>query len=948
MTNSTITTSGNRAPAAFIFNGGQASFTGSSLLAANNTAILVQDAGSTVNLTNTNIKSTGAVGYGLRVNSGATATMIGGSSTTEGRDGPALAAAGGSISATNMTLVTSGTDNAMGAIADLNGQITLTGGSVTTTGDSVRAGARAHGLVARNPGGILTATSTSVLTTGAEAFGGVADDGGILTLTGNSIRTEGRLGLGLFAVVEQAGPQFAASISGTRLTVETLGPNGYGIMAQQNFLEAAAVATVTNSTVTTHGANAHGLRAVSAGTVNFNNGTVLTEGVGAHGIHSRDNGSSVNIDPTTVLATGANAHGALAEAGGLVTGIDSSVRATGANGSALYLAGAPGFVSAAIFTGSQLTNVSAPTIAVGGHGNLTLTNSFAGGSGQWLRVGTINDFPPLTAPETPITGPTDPEGLELPMALPPPAALPVVPGLANITLSASTVNGSAFTAAGSVSNVTMVTNSVWNMTGSSNITNLDILASVVQFSAPTGPEFKILTLNGNLSGGGLFGMNTDLRRIEGDLLVIEGLGSGAHQLLIANRGGSPTGPGQALRVVQTTDGAAGARFTLANPDEQVEAGMYIYRLRLGNSQGNTPDPTAWYLVNEVGPSIRGNGTATFPSLSGEGRALVNTIAVLPSTWFEELDTLHQRMGELRLSFAPPPPPSAPEGKEIVESKSTVEPKQAAAPEPPGFRWQVWLRGYGRRLNAETDLGGRFHESLWGTMMGIDGSIRLDGSRLWLGAFGGYSRVKRDFGASGEGDTDSVFGGLYGTWITDSGWYLDAVGKVNRFDTGTHSVSNLGQHSTGGTHNWGFGLSLEGGKQFQFGRGGFIEPQIQVAYTRLTSDSYTTSSGIRVDVGDQDNFQLRAGVLAGWKFAGPETTIQPYLKASVVDTLSHGGRLNADGADFHATLDGVHFEGGAGIMAQLGTHDQLYVDYTAAVGDKIEQPWSVNVGFRHAW
>jgi autotransporter family porin len=277
VSDSSISVSGTRAPAAFIFNGGQATFTNSSLLSTNNTGVLVQDAGSTIDLTNTAIRSTGAVGYGLRVVSGGSATMTGGSSITEGRDGPALYAANGTINATNVTIRTSGTDNAMGVLADLNGQITLNGGTVTTTGDAVRLSSFPHGLAARNPNGTLTSFGTTVLTTGNVAMGAVADDGGSVFLTGNSIRTLGPGSVGLFSTVEQAGPQFPATLTANGITVETSGLGAHGALASQHFLDAPSITTLNDSSVTTHGDLAAGLRAITAGTVNSNRSSVFTE-----------------------------------------------------------------------------------------------------------------------------------------------------------------------------------------------------------------------------------------------------------------------------------------------------------------------------------------------------------------------------------------------------------------------------------------------------------------------------------------------------------------------------------------------------------------------------------------------------------------------------------------------------------------------------------------------
>ncbi|QIF02409.1 autotransporter outer membrane beta-barrel domain-containing protein [Roseimicrobium sp. ORNL1] len=962
-----IAVSGPRAYGIQIIAGGTATVTDSSILVTQLGGVQVENIGSSIELTNTTVRTTGPTSYGVRTITGSSATITGGSVTTEGRDSAGLAASsplGGSstIHATNVTVVTSGIDNSMGAIADQAGDITLNGGSVTTSGNSVRAGARAHGLAARNPEASLIAIGTSVLTTGEEAMGVVADDGGVVTLLNNTITTTNRLGLGLFSVVEQVGPQFPATITGTNLTVETSGLNAYGVLAQQNFLAAPALVEIFNSSVTTHGENAVGLRAVSGGTVIAHNSSVSTQGLRAHGILARSSPSSVTVNNSNVISTGEFAHGAVAENGGLIVGNNSLVMATGNLSAALFALGEGGPVSVARFTSSRLINRSGPTIAVAGAANITLTNSFAGGSGEWLRVATAADFPLLTAPEPAIVGipdtpdpefpPDEPEPEPEPFAAPAIVALAATPGLANITLVNSTVVGSAFTAPGSVSNLTMVDNSLWEMTGSSNITNLHIVDSYIHFSTPTGPEFKILTINGNLSGQrGLFGMNTDLRRILGDLLVIEGLGQGNHQLLIFNRGGSPTGPGQALRVVQTTDGAAGAIFKLANPGEKVEAGVFVYRLRLGNNQGNTPDPTAWYLVNEivdVDGGIGGGGGGGIPELSAEGHVITSTAAVLPVIWFGELNTLHERMGELRLGYAPTPARHDPKNPVAVDGKYVVPVKTPAPVQPAEQRWDVWLRGYGRRLNADPGGVSSFDEYLWGISMGVDRSFRLENGRFWLGAYGGYSGADRDFDERGEGDTESAYGGVYGTWMTDSGWYLDVVGKVNRFENELGPVSNLGEHFHSSYHNWGLGLSVEVGRQFPLGKGWFVEPQLQAAYTHITGGDYTTESGIGVNADEADVFQLRAGVIVGCRIEHNGSIWQPYVRASVIDALTEGGRINADGADLNVDLDGVRFEGGVGLITQLTSRDQLYMEYTAAFGDKIDEPWNVSLGFRRLW
>ena len=679
VTGSDITASGARANGAFIFNGGQAIVSGSSISATSTSsggnAVLVQDAGSSINITDSSLRSTSPVGFGLRVNAGGTATMTGGSSTTEGRDASALFVANGTLTATNVAVTTSGPDNAIGALADLNGQLTLNGGSVTTSGDAVRISSFPHALAARNPGAVLISNGTTLITTGLVAMGAVADDGGTVILNGNSITTHGDRSIGLFAVTEQVGAQFPANLTATSVTLETFGVNAHGVTAQarNDAPVEKATATINSSSVVTHGDGAAGLRAVlgdygtrpitgrGEAAVIANNTTVLTEGVSAYGALSRDNPTSVTMNQTSVLATGLFAHGSVADAGGLIIGNNSTITAQGSNAAAFYAVGTPAAVSTGLFTSTSLLNNSGPTIGVAGSGNVSLTNSFAGGSGEWLRVGTTANFPALTAVELPNFGVPDPDAPDTPppFTLPPPTVSAPTPGLANVTLSHSTVVGAATTLPGSVSNVTLMDNSTWIMTGNSNVTNLVNDPSLIQYTPPVGDptllsSYKTLTTVNYLGLGGVIGLNTFLGSdpSPSDRLVIDGgTASGSSPLRIANT----TGPGDLTRgngilVVDTINGGTTVpgTFSLAGP---VVAGPYEYTLF--RSSVDPSNPQAWYLRSTINCDL----APTLPECpvpppgppTPNYRIETSLYAAIPSMALlygrNLLDTLHERVGE---------------------------------------------------------------------------------------------------------------------------------------------------------------------------------------------------------------------------------------------------------------------------------------------------------------
>lgn len=890
---STIATSGTRAAGLFIFDAGVATLTGSSVESTNNTALLIQDANSRATLTDSNLKSAGAVGYGVRALTGANVAVTGGTVRTEGRDGAALFAAGSSIVASDVDVITTGTDNAMGALADLNGQITLSGGSVRTSGDSVRAGARAHGLAARNPGGVLSASGLAVEVSGAEAMGVVADDGGRVVLNDVSVTTRGRQGLGLYSIVEQNGDRFPADISGSGVTVETFGATGHGATAVRSFLPAEATLTLEDSSVTTHGDIAGGLRALQGGTTLGRRTDVLTEGSLSHGLHARDNGSSVTVDASTVVTHGASAHGALAESGGRIDGFDSTIQADGAGAAALYAAGAPDFVAVANFTGSTLHNSSGPSIAVGGDARVTLTGStVAGDANRWLAVGTIADFPPLAAPSAPPGGVLDPEGSETPPLQGAPSALPVVPGNAAITLSHSSVTGSAYTAPGSISNVELLNDSLWLMTGDSNVTRLVNDPSRIVFAAPAGGAFKTLTTVDYIGAGGLLQMNTVLEHDTAptDQLVIAGGSASGHSpLRIVNAGGrGAVTTGSGIPVVIVTDGGITApqTFALTGP---LYAGPYEYTLHRGGHANANPDD--WFLRSTIdcnttdapvppcprpppgptptpspSPSPTPTPTPTpapdvlIPNFRPEV-SLYTAAAPLALLYGRALfDTLHERVGE----------ETALRGRADLPSD-----------DGPSAGWGRMISFSGRRDGTSNGIygdGPNYTYNFFGLQAGLDLLRRqrdddhLDFAGLHLAAGSAIAKPYHyNDSSAGRDKLDGYTIGGYWTHFGPSDWYLDGVLNATYYKLKAEPNRELSNMRTDGL---GWSASLEGGYPFHFDNRWVLEPQAQIVYQTIDLDD-ADDEFARVRFDDVRSLATRLGARAAKTWDGDDPQALPF-------------------------------------------------------------------------
>ena len=135
----------------------------------------------------------------------------------------------------------------------------------------------------------------------------------------------------------------------------------------------------------------------------------------------------------------------------------------------------------------------------------------------------------------------------------------------------------------------------------------------------------------------------------------------------------------------------------------------------------------------------------------------------------------------------------------------------------------------------------------------DGSHEQAGVSLSAGTIGaGVSHYTRR--PAGE-DTLRAYGvGAYWTHFGPSGWYLDGVLQVNRFDIEA-KPNDLAKLKTRG---WGYTASLENGYPYEFDKDWYVEPQLQAIYSYVDLDS-SDDVGANIRFKDVESLIGRLGV-----------------------------------------------------------------------------------------
>jgi outer membrane autotransporter protein len=468
-----------------------------------------------------------------------------------------------------------------------------------------------------------------------------------------------------------------------------------------------------------------------------------------------------------------------------------------------------------------------------------------------------------------------------------------VDNVVNFTLAGnSSVNGNL----NNIENLSL-DNSTWTTSSGSGVTNLSMNAGTVKLGAGDG-TFETLNVS-TLSGNGRFIMDTDLAAHQGDLLNVSGVASGNYDLQIKNTGAEPITGDQDQRVVHT---GAGSTAGFGVVGGQVDVGTFAYELQQRDDD--------WYLVQKVDED--GGGPITTPGT----RSVIGLFSAAPTVWYGELSSLRSRMGELRY------------GK---------------------TQGGGWMRSYGNKYNLSAAGGTAYQQNQTGISLGADAPLPTSNGQWLVGVLGGYSRSDLDITAGTSGRVDSYYIGGYTTWLSDEGWYVDAILKANRFKNKSDVRMSDGTKASGDYNTSGVGASVEAGKHIKLQDDWFVEPFAQVSTLWVDGKSYSLDNGMDASSNKADSILGKVGTTVGRNFPLDKGGfVQPYVKVAMAQEFAKSNRVKVNSTTFSNDLSGSRGEIGAGIAAQVSDVLQLHADVDYSNGENIEQPWGVNVGLRYSW
>lgn len=797
----------------------------------------------------------------------------------------------------NATLIGSGAAT-LGITSSAGGTINLTNSSTTSAGE----GGFAQGIFLTNANATLSnSTVTSVSGIGMSAVRGVSSVGGsTVTLRDQSVVRGLQGGI--------AGNRFS-EINVQNSTVEGTGANSFGIRLLEGALSASGSTITGGRNGLTVGTDTQASAIIPTTIVldrtrvEGKSGSAIVVGINAPNFPTVANievrnGSSLIAGNNTILEVGPGASaGFLVDnsnlTGNVVVAPGSSANVTLQNNASLT-------GDLQNVTSATLNNRASMTGNVLGASNVLVNNaSTVTGNFQGVINATINNQSVMTGD---VVG----------------AASVVVDhastvngnfqDVANVTINNQSVmigniragaesvssltldNGANLTGQVTVANFSISNQALWQMTDSQSVNNLTLNNGG---RVRLGGDQEYFQLNvANLSGSGTFEIGTDFnKRISGLVNVTESA-AGDHQLRVSSTGLDPV-IDSSIKVVQSVAGSA--QYALVNG--QVDVGAFTYRLV---KEGND-----WYL--EPDKTV----------VSTPTRAVMAISAVAPTVIYGETVLLNNRMGDLRVN---------------------------------GGQTGGWARSFGSQYSISNNAyGNGYTQNQYGFSMGVDTPVQIAGERVLLGVFAGYSKSNLDLSLGSSGEIDSTSIGLYGTWLGDSGYYLDTVAKLNHFRNDAKVTMSDGRQAEGHYNNLGASASVEFGKHIDIRDGYYAEVFTQWQAASVQGKDFSLDNGLKADADTTRSMLGKAGATLGRGMTlSNGSVLQPHIRAAFVHEFVKNNEVRVNDNKFNNDLSGRQFEVGAGASWTLNDRWQLHAELDTSKGDNVTKDFGVNMGAHYTF
>ncbi|WP_455266863.1 autotransporter outer membrane beta-barrel domain-containing protein [Phascolarctobacterium sp.] len=300
------------------------------------------------------------------------------------------------------------------------------------------------------------------------------------------------------------------------------------------------------------------------------------------------------------------------------------------------------------------------------------------------------------------------------------------------------------------------------------------------------------------------------------------------------------------------------------------------------------------------------------------RGAKSAMASSAMMWRAESNDLMKRMGDLRMS----------EGEK-----------------------GLWAKYYGGKYEMDSQKT-NFNLKYNAYQLGYD----VEAGNGWtVGAAVSYNDGSATYG-SGRGDLSTYSAGIYGTWKSEDGQYVDIIAKYSKLDNEFKVFNDSGHKLNGDYKTWGTSISAEYGKRFEKENGFYFDPSVELTLGHINGKDYNAHSDFMTSVGvmkdlqvEQDSFNTLVGRV-GFRLGQKLDNASYFVKLAAAHEFSGDfdttyravgepeGRTSIDFGD-------TWYEAQIGGTVKLSDNSVIYADFERSFGGDVEEKWRVDAGLR---
>lgn len=494
-------------------------------------------------------------------------------------------------------------------------------------------------------------------------------------------------------------------------------------------------------------------------------------------------------------------------------------------------------------------------------------------------------------------------------------------------------------------NITLNNGAIWGITGQSWVTVLAGTGGIIDLAGGTETQSHALRV-WDVQGSHTFVLDlNDLEHAQSDMLYLkrqaETLSTNSEALVqtivIENiQGLEQMAAGDKIRFA-TVDG--GISFKTATVEGQadvvqiIDKGMINAGFVIGSEDYANRDETD----NDY------NGNDSKPDAVKPGQSWVDEKFENGQNWFLTRDPSKDTASNTAVNALD----MAKANYRTAVYMDTLNKRQGEARFGTGKDQGLWARVRRDQINQVDS----FHSSNIMGEIGYDFRRSSDSGVHHTGIAFDYMDGSIDYdGTDSSGDMKRWGLWLYNTWIGNDGQYTDVVFKWGRLSNDFNlKAQNSNEVISGGYDNDVFSISGEYGIKFAKDNGIYIEPQGQIQYSRVTSESYQTSQSSNLELDAIDSWIARIGARVGRTWNEQNRSVDLYVKADLLHEFDGEQRMRA--VDSTGSIDWVYENNGTWTDFGMGftyrTDDDSYAfcELEKMLGNHYGSSWQISAGMR---